>query len=115
MEVLHPREPGQAPAETVITAPAPAEGPAFPEEEVTVTMASDKALKPRHPSKLAAAETLEDRSVVLVDELTLERLGVKDGGAASLGIPGGRVAQVTLQKMELLEETGRFVVVPRKV
>jgi hypothetical protein len=115
VEVLHPPEPGQAPAETVITAPAPAEGPAFPEEEVTITMAADKALMPRHPSKLAAAETLEDRSVVLVDELTLERLGVRDGGAASLFIPGGRVAQVTLQKMELLEETGRFVVVPRKL
>lgn len=115
VEVMHPPEPGPAPAETVITAPAPAERPAFPEEDVTVTMAADKALKPRHPSKLAAAETLEDRSVVLVDELTLERLGLKDGGAASLVIPGGRVAQVTLQKMDLLEETGRFVVMPRKM
>jgi hypothetical protein len=115
VEVLHPPEPGPAPAGTVITTPAPAESPAFPEEEVSVTMAADKALNPRHPSKLAAAEMLEDRSVALVDELTLERLGLKAGGAASLVIPGGRVAQVMLQKMDLLEETGRFVVMPRKM
>jgi hypothetical protein len=114
VEVLRPPEPATAPAGTVITAPA-AVPPGLPETDVTVATAADKVLQPQHPSKLAVVEALEDRGVVLVDGLTLERLGVKDGGAASLAIPGGRVAQVTLQKMDLLEETGRFVVMPRKL
>ena len=60
-------------------------------------------------------EALEDRGVVLADGLTLERLGVQDGGPASMVIPGGNVAQVTLLKMDLLAETGRLVVLPRKL
>jgi hypothetical protein len=116
VEVMRPREPGPAPAETVITAPAPATvPPAIPEADVTVVLAGDPAIRPRHPSKLAAVEALEGRSVVLVDELTLERLGVKDGGAASMVIPGGRVAQVTVQLMDLLAEPGKFAVLPRKL
>jgi hypothetical protein len=100
----------------VITTPAPAAAlPAIPETEVKVVLAGDPAIQPRHPSKLAAVEALEDRSIVLVDGLTLERLGVKDGGAASLVIPGGRVAQVTVQLMDLLAEPGKFAVVPRKL
>jgi hypothetical protein len=116
VEVLHPWQPGPAPAETVIAAPAPAAIPAaIPAADVTVVTAADRALQPRHPSKLAAVEALEDRSVVLVDRLTLEQLGVKDGGPAGMVIPGGRVAQVTLLKMDLLAETGRLVVLPRKL
>ncbi len=115
VEVLHPPEPGQAPAETVIAAPAPPGEPAIPAADVTVVTASDKAIQPRHPSKLAALESLEDRNVVLVDGVTLELLGVKDAGSAGMVIPGGRVAQVMLLKMEMLSETGKFAVVPRKL
>jgi hypothetical protein len=115
VEVMHPSEPGPAPAETVITTPAPPEKEAIPEVKVTVVTAGDKAIQPRHPSRLSALETLEDRSVVLVDDETLEWLGVKDGGAASMVIPGGKVAQVTLLKMDLLSEPGKFAIVPRKL
>ena len=110
VEVLRP----SAPAETVIAEPAAAES-AMPTVDVTITLAADRALQPLHPSKLAAVEALEDRGVVLADGLTLERLGVQDGGPASLVIPGGNVAQVTLLKMDLLAETGRLVVLPRKL
>ncbi|HEY3272963.1 MAG TPA: hypothetical protein VGJ92_04325 [Methanocella sp.] len=115
VEVLHPPAPGPAPVETVIAAPAPREEPAIPTVDLTVVTSGDKAIQPRHPSKLAALESLEDRSVVLVDGLTLERLGVKDAGSASMVLPGGRVAQVMLLKMDLPAETGKFAVVPRKL
>jgi hypothetical protein len=116
VEVMVPPATGTAPVETVITAPAPAAvPPAIPSVDVTVVLAGDPAIQPRHPSKLAAVEALEDRSFVLVDRLTLEQLGVKDGGAAGMVIPGGRVAQITVQLMDLLEEPGKFAVVPRKL
>jgi hypothetical protein len=60
-------------------------------------------------------ESLEDRFVVLVDGVTLERLGVKDAGAASMVIPGGKVVQVMLIDMDLHTETGKSAVVPRKL
>jgi hypothetical protein len=112
---MHPPAPGPAPAETVVAAPAPAAPPAIPEIEVKVVTAGDPVLQPRHPSKLAALDTLEDRSVVLVDEATLEFLGVKDGGSASMVLPGGKVAQITVLLMDLLAEPGKFAVVPRKL
>jgi hypothetical protein len=115
VEILHPQEPGEAPAETVIASPALPEEPAIPAADVTIVTAGDKAIRPRHPSKLAALESLEDRNVVLVDGMTLEQLGVKDAGMAGMVIPGGRVAHVRLLKMDLLEETGKFTVVPRKL
>ncbi len=113
-EAMRPTMPEPARADTVIEAPASPE-PAIPETEVTIVMASDPTLQPRHPSKLATIETLDDRSVVLVDETTLERLGVKDGGMASVALPGGEVAQVTLLKMDLLSEEGKFAIVPRRL
>jgi hypothetical protein len=116
VEVMHPPVAGKAPAETVIATPAPAAaGPSVPEVEVKVVTAGDPALQARHPSKLAALETLEDRSVVLVDEATLEILGVKDGGSASMVLPGGKVAQITVLLMDLFAEPGKFAVVPRKL
>jgi hypothetical protein len=115
VEVMRPHEPGQAPAGTVIAAPAPAGEQAIPAMDVTVVAAGDKAIQPRHPSKLAAMESLEDRFVVLVDGVTLERLGVKDAGAASMVIPGGKVVQVMLIDMDLHTETGKSAVVPRKL
>jgi hypothetical protein len=114
VEILRPPEPGQSLAETVIAAPASPAEQAIPAADVTVVTAGDKAIRPRHPSKLAALESLEDRNVVLVDGLTLEQLGVKDAGSASLVIPGGRVAQVMLLRMDLLSENGKFTVIPRK-
>jgi hypothetical protein len=118
VEVMRPPEAGPVPAETVITAPAPAPAPvppSIPEADVKVVLPGDPAIRPRHPSKLAAVEALEDRSIVLVDGLTLEWLGVKDGSAVSMVIPGGRVAQVTVQLMDLVAEPGKFAVLPRKL
>jgi hypothetical protein len=115
VEVMRPQEPVQAPAETVIAAPKPPEEQGIPAVDVTVVTSSDKAIRPLHPSKLAALESLEDRYVVLVDGMTFERLGVKDAGAASMVIPGGKVAQVMLLNMDLYPETGKFAIVPRKL
>jgi hypothetical protein len=114
VEVMRPPEAAPAPAEAVKVAPEPTV-PTIPEVPVKVIMSGDQIIQPRHPSKLAALETLEDRSVVWVDETTLEELGVKDGGIAGLTMPGGRTEQVTLLKVELLSAPGRFAIVPRKL
>ncbi|HUL61973.1 MAG TPA: hypothetical protein VLT35_02830 [Methanocella sp.] len=114
VEVMRPPAPG--PVDNVIATPPPAETAlAVIEAPVKVIMSGDQIIQLRHPSKLAALETLEDRSVVWVDAVTLEALGVKDGGMAGLTLPGGRTEQVTLLKMDLLSAPGRFAVVPRKL
>lgn len=116
VEAIRPPEPGTAPAATVTAEPAlPAVPPAAPEVEVTVVLARDPKLQPRHPSKLATLEMLEDRSVVLVDGTTLEQLGLSDGSPASLILSGDNVAQITVLLMDLSVEPGKFAVVPRKL
>lgn len=116
VEVMRPPEPGQAPAESVIVSPAPAAAePAIPEVELKVVAGQDEALRLRHPSKLMTLETLEDRSVVWVDGVTLKKLGVRDAGTASMILPGEKTVQVTLLRMELLSGQGKFAIVPRKL
>ncbi|OPY26861.1 MAG: hypothetical protein A4E28_02274 [Methanocella sp. PtaU1.Bin125] len=128
VEVLRPPVSGQAPAEPVIVAPAPVQAPApepapapaeaepaVPEVELKVVAGQDEALRLRHPSKLMTLETLEDRSVVWVDGVTLKKLDVRDTGNASLILPGGKTEQVTLLRMELLSGQGKYAIVPRKL
>jgi len=116
VEVMRPPETGQATPAPVIVTPAPvAAEPAMPEVELKVVAGQDEALRLRHPSKLMTLETLEDRSVVWVDGVTLKKLGVRDAGTASLILPGGKTEQVTLLRMELLSGQGKFAIVPRKL
>ncbi len=116
VEILHPPQPGPAAAEPVIITPAsPAVTSAIPEMELKVVAGQDEALRLKHTSKLTALETLEDRSVVWVDGVTLKKLGVRDAGTASMILPGGKTEQVTLLKMDLLSGQGKFAIVPRKL
>jgi hypothetical protein len=116
VEVMRPPEPGQATVESVIVTPAPVEAaPAMPEVELKVVASQEETLRLRHPSKLITQETLEDRSVVWVDGVTLKKLGIRDAGTASMSLPGGKTEQVTLLKMELLSGQGKFAIVPRKL
>jgi hypothetical protein len=113
VEIMHPPEPGHTPVEPVIVTPAVA--PAIPEVELKVVAGQDETLRLKHPSKLVALETLEDRHVVWVDGVTLKKLGVRDAGTASMILPGGMTEQVTLLKMDLLSGQGKYAIVPRKL
>ncbi|MGA9140389.1 MAG: hypothetical protein WBZ29_09205 [Methanocella sp.] len=116
VEVMHPPEPGPAPVEPVIITPAAVPAlPSVPEVELKVVAGQDETLRLKHPSKLVALETLEDRHVVWVDGVTLKKLGVRDAGTASMILPGGMTEQVTLLKMDLLSGQGKYAIVPRKL
>jgi hypothetical protein len=118
VEVMHPPVSGERAtgAETVTVRPAPTMALAASREaELKVVTVSDGRMKFRHPSRVSAMETLEDRSVAWVDSQTLAVLGARELDMASLMLPSGRSQQVLLLKADLSSATGHYLVLPRKL
>lgn len=104
-----------APEAAIATPPTTALAPVSRTIELSVATSRDENIRLRHPSKQDSLETLEDRSVAWVDDVTLAVLGEKEANMATIQIPGGKTHQVMLLKMDLLTDQGKYVLLPRKL
>ncbi|CAJ35776.1 AbrB/MazE/SpoVT family DNA-binding domain-containing protein [Methanocella arvoryzae] len=107
-----------APAPTPVPAPVPA-APAEAREaprQTELKVATGSTANLLHESRIATLETLETRKIAWMDAATLAALKLKEGGSATLVLPGGETEKVTVGLAEVLPGTpAGILILPKKL